>query len=453
MDLMPALVRKIGYPVWMLKDGDTGILRYLHHYDFIDKLGQDEALQRQREHLRNVLIHAYENTEYYKDLFHRVAFAPYRFEDCSELEVIPLLTKEIVRTNPDRIIARNFDRGDLFDASTGGSTGLPMKFYRNRECVYQRRGQQHFFFRWMGYEIADKVARFVSPSHYYVLDSWKAKIRNATCEREINFDPYRMTHEYMAQFAQRYIRFRPKILIGFQNALLPFVEYLESNNIRLPPVNSISCIGENLYTRQRRLFEDIFGGEVFDNYATRECGVIASECRYHQGMHVFTEGVYLEVLDDKGRPVPRGEMGKIVVTDLFNQGFPLIRYEIGDMGILSARESCPCGSPLPLLERLLGRERDILIDSYGNPKPGAILVEEIHQLNLPAQFQIVQTDRRRLVIRVVNKAAERLDLTALEKRFQDIMGPHVRIHIEYVESIERDPSGKYRYVISELKKT
>ncbi|PQP34058.1 hypothetical protein C6A37_09735 [Desulfobacteraceae bacterium SEEP-SAG9] len=78
----------------------------------------------------------------------------------------------------------------------------------------------------------------------------------------------------------------------------------------------------------------------------------------------------MEVLKNNGENAEQGEIGKVVITDLFNKAMPLIRYEIGDMALVSEKNICNCGNPLPLIEKYLGRDRDIIIDSYENPKPG-----------------------------------------------------------------------------------
>jgi phenylacetate-CoA ligase len=129
---------------------------------------------------------------------------------------------------------------------------------------------------------------------------------------------------------------------------------------------------------------------------------------------------------------------------------PLIRYEIGDLALVAENSVCACGSPLPLIERIVGRDRDILYDGDGNPKPGYLFVEAINSVDLEAQFQVIQTDWTELLVKVVNRSGGSLDLTDLQARFQRIVGPKVRVRFEHVGGIARDPSGKYRYVTSQL---
>jgi len=449
MSLMSALVRHVCYPFWMIRDGDARQLELLDRFDDIDRLQTGQLLDRQLESLRKLMTHAASQTGYYANLFQTLGFSPSQ-ATLATLRQLPLLTKDIIRDQYPQLVARNVPEHMLTTARTGGSTGRPMTFVRDKECLYLRKAQELYFDRWMGFQLGDKAALFVAASHF---DSpgerWKAAIRNATCDRLLRFDPHHITDAYMAAFLKEYRAFDPKMVKCFPNSLAIFADYLARHDETLPPVSAISSTGENLYPHQRALFEQRFGGRVFEKYGTRESGVIACECREHNGLHLFTDGAVVEVINAAGEPAAPGEMGRLVVTDLFNYGMPMIRYEIGDMAIAADR-ACPCGSPLPLVERILGRDRDILYDADGNPKPGYLFVEVINSLDLPAQFQVIQTDRRHVVVRVVKQTSGELVLDSMRNQFQEILGPDMEVAFHFTDEIARDPSGKFRYVMSQL---
>lgn len=436
----------------MIREGNRKVLRYLDCFRYIDQLTPSDLERRQREKLKHMLKHAYDNTDYYRQLFDQVAFSPSRMKEQKEIEKIPLLTKEIVKRNFEAMTARNMLKSHVTEASTGGSTGIPMRFLRDRQSLFLRRGQELYFDRWMGYKLGEKLAYFVSGSHYDgKIARLKARIKNATCERMLSFDPHDITDAYLKDFLHAYVAFRPAMIKCFPNALTPFANFVTRTGVSLPPVRVISCTGENLYVQQRERFEEIFGGEVYEKVGTRESGVIACECKEHRGLHVFTEGVYVEILDDKGQRVGPGEIGRVVITDLFNRAMPLIRYEIGDMAVAGDGRLCGCGSPLPLIEKLLGRDRDIVIDSYGNPKPGYLFVEAIKNVNLAAQIQVVQENAKLLVVRIAKQGVEKVNPDTLRVAFQKIVGPHIEIQFEYPSRVDKDPSGKFRYVHSKVR--
>ncbi len=451
-DIWPVLIRRIFYPLWMMYDGDKGALQYLNYFHYIDTLNRSELLASQNHKLKNILIHAYENTAYYKRVFDEVTFSPYKMRENSEIQKIPFLTKAIVKKYHNELIAQNISPHLRTEASTGGSTGVPMYFLRDKECVYLRRGQELYFDRWMGYKLGEKIGYFVAGSHYDgKISHIKGKIRNAICERIVNFDPHDISETYMKTFAARYQRYKPKMIKCFPNALIPFAHFVNRSHLSIPPVRSISCTGENLYMQQRRLFQEVFGGEVYEKVGTRESGVIACECSLHKGLHLFTEGVFAEIIKENGEPAKAGEMGRLIITDLFNKAMPLIRYEIGDMAVASDNRICKCGSELPLIEKYLGRDRDIIFDSYGNPKPGYLFVEVIKHLNLDAQLQVIQPDKHSLLVKVVKNSIGEIDLEELKSEYQKIVGPRFTITFDFTDEVKRDSSGKFSYVKSEIK--
>jgi len=402
--------------------------------------------------LRLILIHAYENTLYYKKLFDDANFNPYQKNILNNFNNIPFLTKAKIKKHFTHLTATSISKSQINQASTGGSTGIPLTFLRDRESLYLRKGQELYFDRWIGYGIGDKLGYFVAGSHFDgKTDKLKARIRNATCDRMISFDPHDITEDYLKNFFSQYISFKPNIIKCFPNALTPFALYLKTKNITVPGVRSVSCTGETLYRQQRELFASVFNAEIFEKVGTRESGVFACECRNHKGLHIFSEGVYLEILNENTKPAAPGEIGRLFLTDLFNKAMPLIRYEIGDMAVAGGDRKCSCGSQLPLIEKYLGRDRDIIIDSHGNPKPGYLFVEVIRHLNLNAQIQVVQSDKASIIVNIVNKSKEEIDVDKLKLEYSDILGPAIEIIVNFTDEIKRDPSGKFSYVKSEIK--
>lgn len=446
-------VKHVSYPFWLRRDGNIGAMRHIRRYSGDGWCSSAESLhRRQLANLRRLLAHAAGQTPYYRRLFDDAGFDPERLDDVSQLGGLPLLTKSLIREHLDDMLARNVPRSRLLEASTGGSTGRPLRFYRDLECLGRRKGQEYFFDRWMGYDIGDKVALFVARAHTPPgMGGVKARLRRATGSRMLAFDPYDTSEAALEAFYRRYRTFRPKVIKSFPNSLYVFARFLDARGYDPGPVTAVSCTGETLYDYQRRLFERVFGCRVFEKYGTFEHGVICCECAEHRGQHIFTDGLCLEVLRD-GRPAGPGAVGDIVVTDLFNYGMPFIRYRIGDKGVLSDRR-CPCGCRLPLLERVLGRDRDLLLASGGLAKPGYLFVEVFNKNHVPGQFQVIQRVPELVEIRMVRDP----QFTAEHRRtvleaFAGLLGGEVEVRLVEVPEISREASGKYAYVKGECVK-
>jgi len=450
-DMLEYFIKNCTYPMWMILDGHRRGIPCLNAYEMLNGMSHDELQHRQKNNLKAIIRHAHASSAYYRELFDHYELNPDSFT-LDAFQRMPLLTKDDVRIHIDKLLSSAIKPEERIPASTGGSTGTPMHFFRDRECQYKRKGQELFFDRWMGYEIGKKIALFVAASHHdSVTNRIKHAIRNATFDRLLSFDPSSITKDYVASYAAGFNKFQPFMIKCFPNSLVAFTELALNLGIHPLSVQSISCTGENLYRQQKNLFMDTFHGEVFEKYGTKECGVISSECREHDGQHIFTEGVFLEIIGADGIPVEAGQIGRIVVTDLFNRATPLIRYDIGDMAIAADNKACGCGVKLPKIKKIIGRDRDILVDEQGNPKPGYLFVEVINKYNLPGQYQIIQKDRGSLHVYIAAGDA-RPDTVQLTGSMKKIIGQGVKVHIEFVESIPREPSGKYAYVKSEISK-
>jgi phenylacetate-CoA ligase len=219
----------------------------------------------------------------------------------------------------------------------------------------------------------------------------------------------------------------------------------EGRVVEFRPVYIVS-FGEMLTPAARALVSRVFSTEVFDRYGTEEVGTIAVECSAHDGMHVNSESVIVEIIDDEGRRVPRGSYGRIIVTDLFNFNMPFIRYDTGDRGVLLT-SPCSCGLQTPRI-RIEGRYSAYL--EFEN--------QRIHHLEFDGaldafanhieQYQVVKTAADALEIRVVPAPAFTEDSRLRAKdSVMKLTGQGVSVTVVTVTQIEPTEQGKSRIVI------
>ena len=133
----------------------------------------------------------------------------------------------------------------------------------------------------------------------------------------------------------------PSLLFGHAHSLFLFAEFLRSRGLKATQPNGIIATAMVLHDWQRRVIEGVCGCKVTNRYGCEEVSLIACECERHEGLHVNSDGVFVEILRD-GRPAQPGEAGQVVVTDLTNRAMPIIRYQVGDVAVASDR-LCPCG--------------------------------------------------------------------------------------------------------------
>jgi phenylacetate-CoA ligase len=113
----------------------------------------------------------------------------------------------------------------------------------------------------------------------------------------------------------------------------------------------------------RKKIEELYGIKAYDSYGLSEmCGPgVAFECLMQNGLHLWEDHFYPEVIDpSSGRVLPAGEEGELVLTTLKREAMPLIRYRTGDLTRLLPGD-CPCGRTHRRIDRIKGRSDDMLI--------------------------------------------------------------------------------------------
>lgn len=251
------------------------------------------------------------------------------------------------------------------------------------------------------------------------------------------------------QQAQWLLREQPNYLLTFPTNALALARHFADKGLALHSLRQVRTLSESLPEELRQMCRQAWDAEVVDMYSSREAGYLAFQCPQHPHYHVQSESVLLEVLDEQGRQCAPGEIGRVVITPLHNFASPLIRYDIGDYAEVG--EACPCGRGLPVLRRILGRVRNmLLIPGQGMvwPRlPGSPLRDAAPVI----QSQMVQREPDLIVARLVTERAltdgEEARLTELIRKR---LGYPFRVNFEYPEKIERSPAGKFEEFRSEI---
>lgn len=151
---------------------------------------------------------------------------------------------------------------------------------------------------------------------------------------------------------------RPQELHGYPSALALLALEQTEGRLDIAP-EFVSTSSEVRTPEMAELIEEAWGIAPFDVLGVTEAGIMAADCPAHAGLHVFEDQVAAEVVDDEGRPVPDGDLGRLVITPLHGRTLPLIRYDTGDL-VRATTEPCACGRPFMRLVEVQGRADDIL---------------------------------------------------------------------------------------------
>lgn len=229
----------------------------------------------------------------------------------------------------------------------------------------------HRHIGWTGWQFGECHA-YIWGSDYEVAiqQALRSRLMDWALNRFLT-NAFALSEASMSTFAQEIRQKRPTVLYGYASALVRFAEFVQTRRLDDIKFSGVISSAEVLYPSQREIIERTFGCGVIDRYGTRELGGIACECQEHMGLHISAENVYVEILRDEV-PVPIGEEGDIVVTNLNNYGMPFIRYHIDNIGQLSDVE-CRCGRGLPMLQTVHGRVSDLFKTKSGRTIHGEFL--------------------------------------------------------------------------------
>jgi len=443
-------LRSLAYDVVTRRDGLAGWKPHRRRFRTLSRSGPREIERHALDALRRLLVHAYATAPYYRETWKAAGFVPSLTTTVEDVRRLPLVTKRELRERKMDFVSERFDPAALRLDYTGGTTGVQTAFYRDTGCSVARFGRQWGVLERCGYRPGDKRA-LIWGAHADLrppdaTGRLKQRFRQFSCAEAVACCTV-MRREEMLGYHRRLQAFRPSVLYGYPNAIEQFARFIDREGLARVRVARVICTAETLRPSQRALFQERFGGEVFNLYCSREHGCVGFECERHDGFHVDAGSVLVEILRS-GRAAHPGESGEIVTTDLLNYGMPLIRYATGDLAMPSS-SPCVCGCALPTFSALHGRVADTLYRADGTPVAGLMLTDLFWEQPSITDAQFVQSDIASLDVHVVLQpgapATIREDIV---NEVRSIMGTQIAIRVRVVADIPRNPtSGKYQEVV------
>jgi phenylacetate-CoA ligase len=237
---------------------------------------------------------------------------------------------------------------------------------------------------------------------------------------------------------------QPDVLVGSASALAWLTGFMTpEDRVRCRP-RCIRTAGETCTAEMRRQLTETFGVPLYDEYASHEFNLIASECPQGGRYHIQEWNLILEVLDGE-RPVRTGEEGEVVATGLHSFAMPFIRYRLNDLVILG-RNPCPCGAPVTTLDRILGRtiERFLLPDGR-QVHPYVLVRPLLAGAAWLRRYQIVQDRPDHILVKIVPMTEPGPEAVAsLSRNVAAALDAPVEVEVVLLNDIPPEPNGKYR---------
>ncbi len=450
MDYYKPILKHVIMPLWAKWEKSP----YLKHLKYLDKsqyFPLDKIKEIQWGKIKELLMHANVNSKYYKELFIQNNILAEKINSYDEFLGIPILTKDDVRKNLDKILAPNYDKYIPF--LTSGSTGIPLRGFKDKECSEFKRACGRRSELWSGYDLGERIYCLYGEPEKELTGfvKLKATFRRKYLNRTEILDLLKLSDKSMFEFAKKMRKKPPSLLWGHAHGLYQLALYLENQNITDIQPKGMYSAGMVLHNWERKKIEEIFNCKLQDRYGGEELGLIATECKKQEGLHINTDSHFVEFLDKDGNPVAPGERGVIVVTDLTNYVMPFIRYKLEDVGEYST-DLCSCGRTQPLIKKLEGRVADFLITPEKELVSGISLTDHFAgHISGVAQIQIIQNELDKLELKIVkNNEYGKKTIEQISNLVLDFFGNRMEYKIELVDSISKESSGKYRFTICNL---
>lgn len=443
MDLKPFLLRQ---KFW-LKDFLEGS-HIRKPYKEIAYLSEHPACDGHRlreQKLQCLLSHAKNNCIFYADI---------KSDNLSDFPVMNKLKYleqyDFIRVAETNIPGQN---GKVHIQTTSGSTGTPFAIPQDTRKRQRRVAELKYFGSVVGFKSHDKLI------HLRTWNKWQQKTaKQIRAENIIPFNIAKMGESQLAQLCHLIREEKAVCLRGYASSFDLLAEYVKVHPMDFPYLKIIIAGSEALHEDVRAKVKRHLQCEIISQYANEECGILAQESiptiEGDNVMYLNHADYYFEILKmDSDNTAEYGELGRIVITDMHNYAFPIIRYDTGDAGVLLPPNQQSNG--YPVLGKLYGRRLDICYTTDNQPFSPMAIGRILKHFNQIVQWQFIQKGAINYTLKIILKDIniDKKYTQSVVAELKEIVGENAVIDIEQVETIPVLASGKRKPVVNEWKKT
>lgn len=408
---------------------------------------EEQIKQLQVRELSKLLLHAGKNVPYYRELFKTIRFDPRDFNSLTDMQELPLLTKEIIRERKKDLVSEKH-KNKLKYVSTSGTTGTPLGLYW--EKGYTTNIEKAFYWHvwnWINLKPYDRVLVLRG----IVLSD--EKIYKYLRNNKLSISIYHINEKYLPILQREINRFRPEVIQAIPSALYILTKLLKRSNYKFPSkVKTILTSSENLYDYQESLFCSYFNCPVSDIYGNTERTVLINRCEKNN-YHILPEYAFTELINNNNTWCNSiGEAGHIISTPFHNYAMPLIRHKTGDLAEYSNLH-CSCNRNYPVVKNIIGREQDFIIKCDNSIIDIGAVTGSIHNrlLEKIEKFQFYQDKVGAVDFNIVKNAdLTDAELTKIYDEIKRKIGSNCSVKINFVESIHLTDRGKSKVLIQKL---
>jgi phenylacetate-CoA ligase len=389
------------------------------------------------ERLKRTLTLAAEGVPFYRERFRQAGFDPARhFQSPDDLSRIPLLSKDDVRDNYERLLDRRFLRGSVV-ANTSGTTGQPMTMRLSEwyvaldyACMFRHWAKAGYTFR-APYAALRSYVPDKPGGPLWMYNWW---------QNTLYMSAYHLKPANARAYIDALLRFRPAFLRGYPSSVSALAEFAWPQREQLGFVRGIFTASETLTALERQTIERTFGPKLYDWYGMTEPAVVMTERADHAGLEVNWEYGFPEFLD--GEELAPGER-RLVATSLHNPVMPFIRYDTEDL--VCPAETMDDAGLYPRIDAVLGRKDECLLTSAGGRLPSLNFYSLLQTCTDILRFQFVQTSISQVTLKLSLRPEKKHSPALLEQVRGEVekrLGPEMVLTLEVTDHFLTSPDGK-----------
>ncbi len=409
----------------------------------IPEINYEDYIKKQRQ---EIVDYHLKNNPFYKNFIGN--------KSVENWEGIPIMTKRDLQIPFNERLTKGFTQKKCYINKTSGSSGHPLIFAKDKFCHAMTWAEIINRFGWFGIDFNRSYqARFYGIP-LDILGNKKERIKDWLSHR-FRFLVFDLSEEKLNSYFKIFQQNSFYYINGYTSSIVLFAKYLKTKNIVLTEVCSTLkyCIvtSEMLFEKDKTLLEKWLGVPIINEYGAAELDLIAFTNPKDEFV-INSETLFIEILDENNQPVPTGESGKIVITSLHNKAHPLIRYEVGDLGILSEKSTLKN----PVLQQLIGRTNDVAKLPSGKIVPGLtfyyVTKSVIEDDGNVKEFVIEQLKLDLFkIIYVSGKEITKNNIEIIKEAMTNYLESDLTLIFEKVEILDRSKRGKLKQFVSLLK--
>ena len=405
--------------------------------------------------LRKLLTLAYEKTRFYRHAFEAIGFHPKDLHSLETMRGLPTTNRRTVNENIADMCTKSIFSPDVDELSTGGTDGLPLRFYANAsrsavEYAYLAASWERVGCK-LGMSMAVLRGGAVRSDQNGLYHEYDPILRRHF------YNSFHMSDENMGRYVEHMATIGPCFLHVYPSTITALARFIRRQDVKVPQnIQGIIAESEIVYPEQRKMVEEVFRCRYFSCYGHTEKLVLASECERSHDYHVWPTYGYCELLDEAGDPVRTpGQRGEIVGTGFINTVMPFIRYRTGDWATYVGDRCEACGREHVLLRDIRGhRTQEVLVAADGSEISWTALNMHDDTFMRVRQFQFVQEAPGRAVLRVVpGEGYGESDARRIQRNLGQKLDGQLTFTIESVEAIGLTAGGKAIYVDQRIART